>query len=192
MITSYDINITKHNLLLHSTLLIISNIVLYFCNHEKLFNNQWIILFIATIIAYIIHGFFINKIAKKINNYLSINHKGLKKSISDIFQYASVYTLQRVILTYFNNQEIILDVVWFSISSFTILGYIVFNLFNPLIYVTKNYMINDIIKITVGFVIANFCVEKLFPNSEPRSFTILLAVLSGLIFFHSFVNKYLN
>lgn len=180
-----DLQIVKYNLMLHSILLIISNITYHLWNNEKLFDNTWKSLVIATIIAYLIHGLLINKIVSKINNFLKITDYRFSKSISDIFQYVSVYNLQKIISLYIQGKELIFDEIWFTLYVFTIFGYIIFNLINPFIL---NPLYEDLFKTSLGFITANYYVQNYFPNHTPRSFTILFGVLFGLIFFHSFIN----
>lgn len=183
MITPADIQVTKVDLTLFSTVLVVSNLVSSQLEKTQLFTEKWMNLAVATLLGVSLHGLLTNKLSATVNTSINVDNEGVKKSVYDLVKFGTIFVSQRAISSYIEGREIVFDQRWASVSGLTIAGYAAFDMLES--YVPKVPMhqplFNDLIKVSMGALAANYFVDGTITQAHLLN---LASVLSGFVAFH--------
>jgi hypothetical protein len=184
MISPNDILVTKTDLTLFSTVLVTSNLVLSQLSGSKLFDESWMNFSVATLLGVALHGLLTNKLSAMANERLNVDNKGIKQSVYDLVKFGTIFASQKAIVDYIEGRQIQFDQKWAMTSGLTIAGYAAFNMIENMVpRVTPDYqpLVNDLIKVSMGALLANFVVDGTINQSHLIG---LGATLSGFVAFH--------
>jgi hypothetical protein len=190
MISSSDIQNTKVDLTLVSTVLLVSNLVSNQLVNSKLFDQSWQNSAVATLLGFALHALLTNKLTVITNKSLCLKNKALATSVGDFFKFGTVFVCQRAIGNYIENKPIVFDEKWAMGSGLVIAGYSAFNFIEQYVpRVDKEYqpLLNDLIKVSMGALTANYFMDGTINNSHLMS---LAATLAGFSAFHLFSKQY--
>jgi len=186
MISPADIQVTKTHLTLFTTVLLVSNLV-----ESQLFKTapldaKWVNLLIATLVGVALHGLVItNNLAPAVNNSLKVKNTGVRQAVTDFFMFSTIFVSQKVLTSQLAGIPIVFDKVWAMTSGLTIAGYAIFDIIVqkmvPTINAKLQPLLNDLIKISMGNLLAVFVVEGTITQTHLMS---LGALLSGFVVFH--------
>lgn len=183
MISPADIQVTKVDLTLFSTVLVVSNLVGSQLEKTALFNESWMNLAVATLLGVALHGLLTNKVSSMINNSLKVDNVGVQKSVYDLIKFGTIFVSQKAISSYIEGRTIIFDQRWAMTSGLTIAGYSAFNMIEGMVpkIGTQQPLFNDLIKVSMGALAANYFVDGTVNKSHLLS---LVSLLSGFVAFH--------
>lgn len=183
MISPADILVTKTDLTLFATILVVSNVVGSQLQIEALFDEKWMNFSVATLLGVALHGLLTNKVSSMTNTGLNVVNEGVRKSVYDLVKFGTIFISQKAISSYLSNQPIVFDTRWAMTSGFTIVGYSAFNMLES--YVPRvgvqQPLVNDLIKVSMGALTANYVVDGVVSKAHLLS---LMALLSGFVAFH--------
>jgi hypothetical protein len=185
MISPNDIQVTKTDLTLFATVLVVSNVVEGQLLKSQLFSEKWMNLAVATLLGVALHGLLTNKVSGMINSQLAIDNAGVKSSIYDLVKFATVFASQRAIVSYIEGRPIVFDKKWFMEHGAIIAGYAAFNVAvqNMVPKVGDQYqpLLNDLIKVSMGALASNYLMDGTINNNH---LMLLGATLAGFVTFH--------
>jgi hypothetical protein len=186
MISPADIQVTKTHLTLFATVLLVSNLVESQLFKTAPLNAKWVNLLIATLVGVALHGLVItNNLAPAVNKSLKIKNTGVRQSVTDFFMFSTIFISQKVLTSQLAGVPIVFDKVWAMTSGLTIAGYAMFNILVqkmvPTINAKLQPLLNDLIKVSMGNLLAVFIVEGTITQTHLLS---LGALLSGFVAFH--------
>lgn len=185
MISPNDILVTKTDLTLFSTLLVVGNIVESQLMKRPLFNEKWMNFAIATLLGVSLHGLLTNKISSIINTNMAITNNGVKNSVYDLIKFGTIFAAQRAIVSYIEGKPIVFDEKWFAEHGAIIAGYAVFNIsVQSMVPKVDNYyqpLFNDVIKVSMGALASNFLMDGTINSIH---LMLLSATLAGFTVFH--------
>jgi hypothetical protein len=185
MISPNDIQVTKTDLTLFSTVLVVSNIVLGQLNNTPLFTEKWMNMALATLLGVALHGLLTNKVSGMINTQLKINNIGLKSSVYDLVKFGTIFASQRAIVSYIEGKPLVFNQKWFIEHGAIIAGYAGFNMAvqNIVPKVGSKYqpLVNDLIKVSMGALASNFLMDGTINNTH---LMLLGVTLAGFTAFH--------
>jgi hypothetical protein len=190
MISPSDIQNTKVDLTLVSTVLVVSNLVSNQLSKSNLFDEPWQNSAVATLLGFALHGLLTNKLTSVVNKSLCIKNKALATTVADFFKFGTVFVAQRVIGNYIENKPIVFDERWAMGSGLVIAGYAAFNFVESMVpRVNNEYqpLLNDLIKVSMGALTANYFMDGTITNSHLMS---LAATLAGFSAFHLLTKQY--
>lgn len=190
MISPSDIQNTKVDLTLVSTVLLVSNLVSNQLVQSKLFDESWKNGAVATLLGFALHGLITNKLTVMTNKQFGIKNNALATSVGDFFKFGTVFVCQRAIGNYIENRPIVFDKNWATGSGLVIAGYSAFNFIEPMVpRVNKNYqpLLNDLIKVSMGALSANYFMDGTITNGHLMS---LAATLAGFSAFHLLTKQF--
>ena len=190
MISPSDIQNTKVDLTLVSTVLVVSNLVSNQLSKSNLFDEPWQNSAVATLLGFALHGLLTNKLTSIVNKSLCIKNKALATSVGDFFKFGTVFVAQRAIGNYIENKPIVFDEKWAMGSGLVIAGYTAFNFIENMVpRVEKKYqpLVNDLVKVSMGALTANYFMDGTITNAHLMS---LAATLAGFTAFHLLTKQY--
>lgn len=183
MISPADIQVTKVNLTLFSTVLVVSNLVESQLQKTALFTESWMNLAVATLLGVALHGLLTNKVSSMINNSLKVDNEGVNKSVYDLIKFSTIFISQKAITSYIEGKDIVFDEKWIMTSGLTITGYAAFNMIESFVPKIGTYqpLFNDLIKVSMGALAANYFVDGTVNQAHLLN---LASILSGFVTFH--------
>jgi hypothetical protein len=186
MISPIDIQITKVDLSLYSTVLVVSKLVDTQLEETNIFNKSWINLAIATLFGVAFHGLLTNKISYMINKSLKVNNINMKHFVYNLIKYGTIFISQKVFISFNNNIDLVFDKKWIITYFLTICTYTIFNLCKPFVpkFGKYQHLLNDIIMISMCVFIVNYFVESTINKYQLLN---LYYLLCGVIVFHLFI-----
>ncbi len=190
MISPSDIQNTKVDLTLVSTVLVVSNLVSNQLVQAKLFDEAWMNGAVATLLGFALHGLITNKFTVMVNKELAVKNNALATSVGDFFKFGTVFVCQRAIGNYIEGKPIVFDEKWAMGSGLVIAGYSAFNFIEPMVpRVEKKYqpLLNDLIKVSMGALAANYFMDGTVNQGHLMS---LAATLAGFTAFHLFTKRF--
>lgn len=190
MISSIDIQITKIDLLLYGTVLIISNIIINQLNKINIFNKTSTTLTIATLLGVALHRLFTNKISYILNNSLKIKNYNIKHFVYNLIKFGTIFITQNIVVSYFDNTGIVFDKLWFINSILTIIIYTIFNICESLLPNVGEYqqLFNDLIIVSSSSLIVSYFI---YNNINNENLIESGALIVGLVVFHLIVKKFI-
>ena len=188
---NYHTNHSAENILsLFLTIIIITNLCNNFFLDVALFDSVWLNLSIAFLLGIILHSIFINKLSIKINTYFNIKNRGIKNSIYDFFKFGSIYVCQKYISSYIEGVHIIFDKEWIMETTLLIIGYSAYNIIlDPIMPVISSYyqsLFNDVVKITLGNLTANYFT---YGTLDKIHIVKIFGLISSYIVFHLVIKE---
>ena len=185
MISPNDIQVTKTDLTLFATVLVVSNLVEGQLLKSQLFNEKWMNLAVATLLGVALHGLLTNKISSVINSQLNIDNAGIKGSVYDLIKFGTIFASQRAIVNYIEGKEIVFDQKWLMTHGAIIAGYAAFNVgveqMVPKINDQYQPLLNDLIKVSMGALASNYLMDGTINQTH---LMLLGATLAGFTTFH--------
>ena len=183
MISNSEIQFTKVDLTLLSTILIVSELVGSQFKSDNLFNNDWKNKSVAILLGVVLHGLLTNKISSLINNTLNTKNTIINKSVFDVFRFGTIFLSQKIIVSYIEGKPVVFDEKWLKETGLTLAGYTAFNSIESYIPLIGPYqpLMNDLIKISLGSLSAHYFTKGTIEKSELIE---LGSILSGFIAFH--------
>lgn len=180
---SLDIHYVKYDMVQYGTILLLASLINYYFKGTELFNEQWNNVAMITLFAVLISNLFITKLIKYIHTKFEIKNTLIQDSISDFFKFGTIFLFSQIVKNYFNNKTY-LNKETFYIFIFTLLGFMIFNMINPLLPIIeykKQVILDDILKISLGIICTGIFVDKKFNKKH----AIELFIISiSIITFH--------
>jgi hypothetical protein len=190
MISPNDIQVTKTDLTLFATVLVVSNVVESQLMKAQLFNEKWMNLAVATLLGVALHGLLTNKVSGMINNQLNVDNAGVKASVYDLVKFGTIFAAQRAIVSYIEGRPIVFDQGWFMENGAIIAGYAAFNVavqnMVPKVGDEHQPLLNDLIKVSMGALASNYLMDGTINQTH---LMLLGATLAGFVGFHLFTKK---
>ena len=191
MISNNDIEVTKVDLTLMSSILLVSHFVNYqfAVSKEELFNNSWNNVALATLLGFALHSLLTNKLSALLINNLELDNPSSILIVYDIIKYGTVFITKEFVSAQLNNRPANFDVKWQMESGFTLLGYIIYDFCSvKLPNVGEKYQLlyNDVVKIGLGELTANFMINHTITTQNLIS---LGGMLSGIVVYHLFLRN---
>ena len=190
MISSNDINVTKNDLSLFITIVIVTNLFDYRLLGTPLFDEKWMNSSVALLLGVALHGLLTNKLSAMVNTQLNIEHLGLKNSVYDFFKFGTIFVCQRSISSYIENKPIVFDRKWMMESGLTIAGYSAYNIVlapvMPAVDPQYQPLFNDLVKISLGDLTAKYFVNGTITKEHLMN---LSGLLTSFVIFHLVVKK---
>jgi hypothetical protein len=183
-ISPNDIKVTKNDLTLFTTILIVTNLVDNQLFKAKLFDDKWQHKSVAVLLGVALHGLLTNKISSAVNTQLNLHKSSVSLAIYDLVKFGTIFTSQRAIVNYIEGREIVFDKRWMAESSAIIAGYGVYSVgvaqMLPKLSKTMQPVLNDTVKVTMGAIAGNYALDGEINKTHLMSLSGLL--LSFLIF----------
>ena len=190
MISSNDIRVTKNDLSLFITIVIVTNLFDYRLFGAALFDEKWMNLSVALLLGVALHGLLTNKLSKMVNTQLKIENMGLKTSVYDFFKFGTIFVCQRSISSYIEGRPIVFDPAWMMDTGLTIAGYSAYNIVlapvMPVIDSRYQPLLNDLVKVSLGNLTAKYFVSGTITEKHLLG---LAGLLSSFVVFHLVVKK---
>ena len=188
---SYNSQHSVENILsLFFTIIIITNLCDNFFLNIALFDNKWLNLSMAYLLGIILHSIFINKLSSRFNTCFNIKNRGLRNSINDFFKFGTIYICQKYISSYIDGVNVVFDKEWIIETTLLIAGYSVYNIIldpiMPKVGLYYQSLFNDIIKLTLGHLTANYFTYQTITKTH---FIKLFGLVSSFIIFHLIVKE---
>ncbi len=185
MISPNDIQVTKTDLTLFATVLVVSNIVEGQLMKTQLFNEKWQNFAVATLLGVALHGLLTNKVSGMINTHLQVENSGVKASVYDLVKFGTIFASQRAIVSYIEGKPIVFDQKWFMEHGAIIAGYAAFNMAVSSVVpqVSNEYqpLLNDLVKVSMGALASNYLMDGTITQTH---LMLLGATLAGFTAFH--------
>lgn len=190
MISPNDIKVTKYDLTLFTTLLVVTNIVNNQLFKANLFDEQWKNIAVATLLGVALHGLITNQISSVVNNQLNLHKSSLALVIYDLVKFGTIFVSIRVITSLLEDKKIEFDKVWMLETGGIIAGYGLYSIaIGPIMPPTNKViqpLFNDSIKLSMGALAGKFALGADITNDKVLQFS---GVLLSLIIFHLFTKK---
>lgn len=185
MISPNDIQVTKTDLTLFATVLVVSNVVEGQLMKSQLFNEKWMNIAVATLLGVALHGLLTNKVSGMINSQMKIDNAGVKASVYDVVKFGTIFAAQRAIVAYIEGRPIVFDQRWFMEHGAIIAGYAAFNVAvqNMVPKVGDQYqpLLNDLVKVSMGALASNYLMDGTINKTH---LMMLGTTLAGFVAFH--------
>lgn len=190
MISPNDIKVTKYDLTLFTTLLVVTNIVNNQLFKANLFDEQWKNIAVATLLGVALHGLITNQISSVVNNQLNLHKSSLALVIYDLVKFGTIFVSIRVITSLLEDKKIEFDKNWMLETGGIIAGYGLYSIaIGPIMPPTNKVvqpLFNDSIKLSMGALAGKFALGADITNDKVLQFS---GVLLSLIIFHLFTKK---
>ena len=183
--SSADIEVTKYDLTLAATFLVVSNLGEKYLLDTPLLDEKWQKLALATLIGFAAHGLLTNKLSAYLNDRFKVVSENSKAAVYDIVKFSTVFVAQQVLVQYMEGRPINLnDKRWQLVSALVIAGYVLFDLFvkDSMPNVDKQQpLVNDLVKVSMGALLAAHFAQGGINETNLKS---LAALLAGFAVFH--------
>jgi hypothetical protein len=191
MISPNDIQVTKTDLALFSTVLVVSNVVGNQLLKTPLLDEQWKNFAVATLVGVAAHSLLTNKLSGALKDHFKSTDNGVNQSLYDLVKFGTIFASQKLVVAHIQGVQPVFDTKWLMSSGLTIAGYAVFNVvvqsMVPKIDAKMQPLLNDLIKVSMGALAANYFVDGTINN---RHLMDLAALLSGFVAFHLLVKQH--
>ena len=191
MISPNDIQVTKTDLALFSTVLVVSNVVGNQLLKTPLLDEQWKNFAVATLIGAAAHSLLTNKLSGVLKDHFKSTDTGVNQSLYDLVKFSTIFASQKLVVAHIQGVQPVFDNRWLMSSGLTIAGYAAFNIvvqsMVPKIDAKMQPLLNDLIKVSMGALAANYFVDGTINNKHLME---LAALLSGFVAFHLLVKQH--
>jgi len=189
MISEIDFLITKSDIILGFSIVVLLNIFESIFINKQLFNDTWLNESLGIVLGFSLHGLITNRISYKINKKIDRKKIELRQSIYDIIRFTTVFITQYIIINLINNN--FSNTIWLEEGGLMIIGFIIYNHIKKHIQITKNnkfkYIISDILKLSLGNLLAFIIIDG---NLTYNKFINYVGRLTGLIVYHIIAQNY--
>ena len=179
MISPNDIKVTKTDLTLFSTVLVVSNLINSQLTKSALFDEAWMNLAVATLLGVALHGLLTNKVSAMVNSNLKEASAGVKQAIYDVVKFGTIFASQRAIVSYMEGKQIVFDREWMMNSGLIIAGYGLYSIavanMMPKVGALHQPFLNDVVKVSMGALLANFVMDGTVNQSHLTALAVTLA-----------------
>jgi hypothetical protein len=190
MISSNDIHVTKNDLSLFITIVIVTNLFEYKLVGAALFDEKWMNSSVALLLGVALHGLLTNKLSAMVNTQLNIQNVGLKNSVYDFFKFGTIFVCQRSISSYIEAKPIVFDREWMMNTGLTIAGYSAYNVVlapvMPAVDPKFQPLFNDLVKVSLGDLTAKYFISGTITQKHLMTLSGLLA---SFVVFHLVVKQ---
>jgi hypothetical protein len=192
MISPNDILVTKTDLSLFSTILVITNLVNHQFRNTPLLDDNWKNLSVATLVGVVVHSLLTNKLSFGLKEHINSDNSGINMAIYDLVKFSTIFGAQKLVVSHLEGKKPDFDQEWLMRSSFTIAGYCAFSIavqsMIPKIDNKYQLLFDDMIKMTMGSLLANYMIDGTITNIR---FMELIGLLSSFIIFHIFIKQHI-
>jgi hypothetical protein len=189
-ISPNDIKVTKNDLTLFTTIVIVTNLVDNQLFQTKLFDEKWQHKSVAILLGVALHGLLTNQISSAINTQLNLHKSRVSLAVYDLVKFGTIFTSQRAIVNYIEGKKIVFDKDWMTESSAIIAGYGVFSVgveqMLPKLSKTMQPVLNDTVKVTMGAIAGNYALDG---EINKRHLMSLSGLLLSFLIFNLFTKK---
>ena len=176
MVSPLDIQITKINLSLYFTVIVVSKIIGTQLEKTDIINKIWAKLAVATLFGVALHGLLTNKISFMINKLFKIKRLHIKLFVYNLIKYGTIFISQQVFISFDKDIDLVFDKKWIMTYFLTIFSYTIYNLCRPFIPKFGKYprLINDLIMISICVLIVNYSTESTINKHQLLKLSYLL------------------
>jgi hypothetical protein len=153
-----EIQLTKIDLTLWTTILVISNYLISTQTNVPAFDKKWQLFALATLLGFVLHGLLVSKVTPSLTNLTPDTNT--KNAIVDVVKFGTVFATRKALIDYFNNQPINLgETEWMTETGLTLGGYAIFHI------VARDMLPNlgahfqmgsDLVEFSMGYLLAKF------------------------------------
>jgi hypothetical protein len=191
MISPNDIQVTKTDLALFSTVLVVSNVVSNQLLQTPLLNEAWKNLAVATLIGVAAHSLLTNKLSAALKQHVQSKDAGVNQSLYDLVKFGTIFTAQKLVVAHIKGEQPVFDNKWLMGSGLTIGGYALFNTviqsMVPKFDAKMQPLVNDLVKVSLGDLAAKYFLDGTITRAHLLD---LAATLSGFVAFHLAVKEH--
>lgn len=191
MISSIDLLITKSDIILSGSVILILNIFQHLFTSQPLFSEHWINLSLGTLFGFFIHGLITTNISLYIIKNIDTKNKAIKRSIYDFVRFATVFIIQHLVINYIETDRINFNNLdWIEEAGLVITGFIAYNFLNKYIFKfngENRFLTGDLLKISFGYLLAYIVMDGTVKNDRLISY---LGMLSGVFVYHLFARRF--
>lgn len=179
MISPNDIKVTKTDLTVFTTVLVVSNLINSQLTKSALFDEAWMNLSVATLLGVALHGLLTNKVSTMVNDNLKSSSAGVKQAIYDVVKFGTIFASQRAIVSYIEGKQIVFDREWMMNSGLIIAGYGAYSIFvadmMPKVSALHQPFLNDVVKVSMGALLANYVMDGTITKAHLTALAVTLA-----------------
>jgi len=187
MISPNDIQVTKVDLTLFATVLVVGNVVERQLFNKQLFNEAWKNTAVSVLLGVALHGLLTNKVSAMINARVK-GTVGVEQSVYDLVKFGTIFAVQRAGTFYLQGRPVGLEIYtenWLKDNGSVIAGYAIFNMLLrdmvPNVSAVYQPMINDFVKVSLGFLSSKYVMNGFVTQTHLLE---LSAILAGFAVFH--------
>jgi hypothetical protein len=192
MISPNDIQVTKTDLGLFSTILVITNLVNHQLRKTPLLDDDWKNLSVATLVGVVVHSLLTNRLSAGLKEHLNSDDSGVNMAIYDLVKFSTIFGAQKLVVSHLEGKKPDFDQEWLMRSGLTIAGYGAFSIavqsMMPKVNSKYQPLLDDLVKISMGSLLANYAVEGTITHTR---FMELIGLLASFVVFHIFVKQYI-
>ena len=192
MISPNDIQVTKTDLGLFSTILVITNLVNHQLRKTPLLDDDWKNFSIATLVGVVVHSLLTNKLSSGLKEHLNSNDSGINMALYDLVKFSTIFGAQKLVVSHLEGNKPDFDQEWLMRSGLTIAGYGAFSIavqsMMPKVNSKYQPLLDDLVKISMGGLLANFILDGTITNDR---FKELIGLLASFVIFHIFVKQHI-
>jgi hypothetical protein len=184
MISYNDKQVTKNNLTLFATFIVIGNLVenQYFGTPLTGKAQQYTALGLLSGVA--LHGLLTNKVSCMAMSQLGVRNLGVRQSVYDVVKFLTIFMSRDVLITLLYNKPVTLELFnnrWLLENGSIILGYSVFNLLESHTKNNASLLTKDLIKLSMGGLLSFY---SLYGTVSQDNMVRLGGLLAGYTVYH--------
>jgi len=192
MISPNDIQVTKTDLGLFSTILVITNLVNHQLRNTPLLDDHWKNLSVATLVGVVVHSLLTNKLSSGLKEHLNSNDAGVNQAIYDLVKFSTIFGAQKLVVSHLEGKKPDFDQEWLMRSGLTITGYGAFSIavqsMMPKVDSKYQPLLNDLVKISMGALLADYAIDGTITHMR---FMELIGLLASFVVFHIFIKHHI-
>jgi len=192
MISPNDIQVTKTDLSLFSTILVITNLVNHQLRNTPLLDDNWKNLSVATLVGVVVHSLLTNRLSSGLKEHINSSDTGVNQALYDLVKFSTIYGAQKLVVAHLEGKKPDFDQEWLMRHGLTIVGYGAFSIIvqSMMPKVDNKYqpLVNDLVKISMGALLADYAVDGTITHMR---FMELVSLLLSFVVFHIFVKQHI-
>lgn len=157
MISPTDIQDAKNDIILVTTVFVVSDFMLNVIKNKPIYQTEWVNTTLGIILGCIIYNLFTNKL----NNSLIVSNNNIyvNNAIISIVKWSTIFIVSNLFISYVSNKKPVFDQKWMFKNGGVIAGYVLYDLFiDPYVqeHVDSNYvnLVHDLIKVALGSIVS--------------------------------------
>ena len=122
--------------------------------------NEYLLAVLGVVLGFVIYNYILSSVVNKLTSNLD---KVSSSIIEDIFKFTTIFVVREFIIAYIRGRPVNFGHAWILDTTFTILGYIVYNLiasYIPSIGQEYKPALHDIIKVALGNLSATYALSN--------------------------------
>jgi len=192
MISPNDIQVTKTDLGLFSTILVITNLVNHQLRKTPLLDDDWKNLSVATLVGVVVHSLLTNKLSAGLKEHINSTDKGINMALYDLVKFSTIFGAQKLVVAHLEGNKPDFDQEWLTRSGLTIAGYAAFSIsvqsMVPKVSARYQPLFDDLIKVSMGNLLANYAIDGTITINRFRE---LIGILLSFTIFHIFIKRHI-